>query len=180
MECAATAGAAIPKGGDLIRGNLRRVTIVLIKGQHTRFKEAARKYHGSLSQFLRLAGENEIRSDGRNDALNLRPIAEKQEITADSVKEIGKKLQRVELGMEFLVNKVGCRIEKVAYDIEDLLLNKNTDLSIPEIGNYLPFEQEEIIEAMEFLEEKFLVKRIEKLNAPSKWIVRGGIRDIEK
>ena len=60
-----------------MRDNLERVNIVLTKEQHKRFKELSKKCHGSLSQYLRLAGENEADENKYAQMLNLRPIINK-------------------------------------------------------------------------------------------------------
>lgn len=156
-----------------MRDNLERVNIVLTKEQHARFKEYARRYHGSLSQFLRMAGENQIEDNNGVDDLKLRPIVEKLEKIVDSVQKIDGRLKRVEKETGFVVEKLGSKDEKVADDIERLLLEKGIKLSIPEIRNYLPYSQEEIISGMERLEMDFVVLKIPEINAPSKWIIRG-------
>ena len=156
-----------------MRNNLRRVTIVMTKNGHARFREASRKYHGSLSQFVRMACENAIRNDGKSDALDFRSIVEKQGDIVNSIHEIEKRLQKVELGTGFLVDRFGSDLDKVACDIEGFLLNKNASLSIPELRGYMQYEQEEIISGMEQLEERFAVERIRQVNGPSKWKIQG-------
>ena len=161
----------------MMRDNLERVSIVLMKDQHQRFKEYAKRCHGSLSQFLRMAAENEIDSNSGVDEVNLRPIIEILEGVRSMVQQIEGRLERIGRGTDFIIEKFGSRMEKVAGDVEELLLQKGNGLSIPEIGNYLPYNQNEIIQGIERLEEKFAVRRIEQVNAPSKWKIRGDKND---
>ena len=156
-----------------MRNNLKRVTIVLTKDQHLKYKEYARKYHGSVSQFIRLAAEKAISDDIDLIDLRLRPIFEKLENINLSIDGSNKILHLLNRNTNFLVDKIGDKVEKIAYCIEKLLLSNNRPLSIPEITGYLPYTQEEIIDAIEFLEEKFYVERIKQLNSPSKWKIRG-------
>jgi len=160
----------------MMRDNLERVTIVLTKEQHRRFKEYARRYHGSLSQFLRMAGENEADENNGSDVLNLRPIIKKLKMIGDTVQQMDERLKRTESGTDYVVDKLGSKIEKVAEDIADLLLHKGK-LSIPEIANYLPYNQEEIISGVEKLEDKLAIVRIKQINSPSKWKIRGDKND---
>ncbi len=155
-----------------MRDNLERVTIVLTKEQHQRFKEYSKRYHGSLSQFLRMAGENEADENNGSDVLNLRPIIKKLEMIGSIVQQMDERLKRTESGTNYVVDKLGSKIEKVAEDIAEILLHKG-HLSIPEMGNYLPYTQEEIISGVEKLEGKFAIIRIKQLTAPSKWKIRG-------
>lgn len=172
MESTAKNRSIASKGCVVMRDNLERVTIVLTKEQHQRFKEFANKCHGSLSQFLRMAGENEADDNKHTQMLNLRPIIKKLEKNSDKIKQIEEKLNRTEKGTEYIVNKIGNITDKIGDDIEKLLLHK-PKLSIPEIGTYLPYTQEEIISAIERLEEKFVVTRIRRDDAPSRWKIRG-------
>ena len=155
-----------------MRDNLERVNIVLTKEQHKRFREYAQKYHGSLSQFLRLAAENE--SDD-NDAfmINLRPIIKKLDELEDFSHQILEKIDKIYHGAEYLVDRLGNKSGKIADDIEKLLLQKGIGLSIPEIGKYLPYKQEEIISGIEKLVDEFAIVKIERVNAPSMWRIRG-------
>lgn len=160
----------------MMRDNLERVTVVLTKEQHRRFKEYARRYHGSLSQFLRMAGENEADENNGSDVLNLRPIIKKLKMIGDTVQQVDARLKRIESGTDYVVDKLGSKIEKVAEDIAELLLHKGK-LSIPEIANYLPYNQEEIISGVEKLEDKLAIVRIKQINSPSKWKIRGDKND---
>jgi len=160
----------------MMRDNLERVTIVLTKEQHRRFKEYARRYHGSLSQFLRMAGENEADENNGSDVLNLRPIIKKLKMIEDTVQQMDERLKRTESGTDYVVDKLGSKIEKVAEDIAELLLHRGK-LSIPEIANYLPYNQEEIISGVEKLEDKLAIVRIKQINSPSKWKIRGDKND---
>ena len=57
-----------------MRDNLERVNIVLTKEQHKRFKKYAVRFHGSLSQFIRLAAENEINDEEKMETLYIQPV----------------------------------------------------------------------------------------------------------
>lgn len=155
-----------------MRDNLERVTIVLTKEQHRRFKEYAKKFHGSLSQFLRMAGENEANRSDDADVINLRPIVKELGIIRGKVEQIDERVKRIKGEINYVVEKLGNKTEKIADDIEELLLHKGK-LSVPEMENYIPYTQEEIVSGVEKLEEKFTVVRIKRLSAPSKWKIRG-------
>jgi hypothetical protein len=159
-----------------MRDNLEKVTIVLTKEQHQRFRELAKKCHGSLSQYLRLAGENLADENKYAQALNFRQIIKKLETNSNIIDQIEEKLKRTEKQTEYIVNKIGDKTEKIADDIEELLLKKS-NLSVPEMINYLPYSQEEIISGIEKLEERFLIEKISRPNAPSKWRIRGDTND---
>ena len=156
-----------------MRDHLERVTIVLTKEQHQRFREYSKRCHGSLSQFLRMAAENE--TDENKDAymVNFRPIIKKLEIMECLFHQIEGRLQKIERGTDYAIDRLGSHTEEVSEDVENLLLKKGIELSIPEIGNYLPYNQEEIISAIEKLDERFAVIKIERASGPSKWKIRG-------
>ena len=159
-----------------MRDNLERVTIVLTKEQHKRFKEYSRKFHGSLSQFLRLAGENETDEGKKADMFDLRPIIKKLEANGNLIQQMEDRLKKTEKGTDYIVGKLGNNVDKIADNVEELLLHKGK-LSIPEMGNYLPYTQEEIISAVERLEERFAIVSIKRLSSPSKWNIRGDDHD---
>ena len=176
METTTQDWTTFTKGSNTImRDNLERVNIVLTKEQHKRFKELAKKCHGSLSQYLRLAGENESDENKYAQMLNLRPIIKKLETNSEMIKQIEEKLKITEKAVEYVVDKIGNKTEKIADDIEKLLLQKNK-LSVPEMVNYLPYSQEEIISGVENLEEKFVIEKISRPNGPSKWKIRGDMK----
>lgn len=160
-----------------MRDNLERVTIVLTKEQHHRFKEYARRYHGSVSQFIRLAGLNEMDDNNNTEDLRFRPITEKLEETVSMIQNIYRRLQTIERGTDFVVERLGSKMDKIANDVEELLLSSGRMFSIPEITGYLQYEQEEIISGIEKLEERFSITRIRQINSPSKWKIRGDIDD---
>ena len=160
-----------------MRDNLERVHVVLTKDQHQRFKEYASRFHGSVSQFIRMASENELTSNSDKEELKLRPIYDKLNQMEIIVRSIERKLLRIEKVTEYLTQRIGTRGEKIAGDIEELLLAQNYGLSIPEMKGYLPYEQEELIRGIEYLEERFAVKRQGRINAPSKWMIRGNSHD---
>ena len=70
-----------------MRDNLKRVTIVLTKNQHKKYKIYARKYHGSVSQFIRLAAETAINDDIDKTDLKLRPIFERLESITHAINQ---------------------------------------------------------------------------------------------
>lgn len=161
-----------------LRDNLKRVNIVLTKEQIPRFYEAAKKYHSSRSQFLRMAAENEIErcQNGGGTAeidVTLRPLVEGLEEVEKAVKRIENGLEKIDKGVNFLVGRFGSRIEKVADDIEKLLEERGEALSVPEIGDFLRYDQSELIQGTEELERNFAVKRVENEKGIPKWRIRG-------
>jgi tetrahydromethanopterin S-methyltransferase subunit G len=154
--------------------------VVLTKDQARRFKEFAEKHHVSRSQFLRAAAEKEIeRTQNGGDPVeidsSLRPIVERLEKVEKAVARIEGRLDKTEKGVDFLVGKFGDRIEKVADDIEELLLREGRELSVPDIGDFLTaYSQEEILQGIEKLEDEFVVVRVERENGVTKWRIRGG------
>lgn len=161
-----------------LRENLKRVQIVLTKEQAERYKEFAKKCHGSRSQFLRMAAENEIER-GQNGGgtaeidVTLRPLVERLEEVEKAVKRIENRLVKTEKGVDFLVDKSGSRIDKVADDVEKVLEEHGGELGVPDIGDLLPYTQSEIIRGLEKLEEEFAVKRAENEKGVTKWRLRG-------
>lgn len=155
-----------------MRDNLVRVNIVLTKKQRERFKRYARRYHGSLSQFLRLAAENEIDESNEYEEMKLRPVIELLEKNGNVIQKISRTIMKVEGDVDIVAEKIAGMNDKVADDIEDLLLNRRGALSIPEIAGYLPCDQEELIRGIERLQETFAVERIGQINAPSKWMIK--------
>lgn len=79
-----------------MRDDLERVNVVLTKEQHLRFREYSRRYQGSVSQFLRLAGEKELNRNNGTEELKLRPIFEQLEKTSTNVQAIQRTLQKLE------------------------------------------------------------------------------------
>lgn len=155
-----------------MRDDLERVNVVLTKEQHQRFREYSRKYHGSVSQFLRLAGENEIDENDGVDELKLRPIFERLDKACVYIQNIQGMVQRLEREIDSNTRRRR-KNDYVASHIEELLSSVTSNLSIPEMTGYLPYEQEEIIRGIETLEERFAVIRIKQINGPSKWKIRG-------
>ena len=160
-----------------MRDNLERVTIVLGKEQHQRFKDYSKKYHSSVSQFLRFAGENELDENDGADDLKLRPIFEQLEKTSTNVQAMQRTLQKLEKEIDSITELKKRKDEYIAHHIEELLLSSGNSLSIPEITGYLPYEQEAIIRGIEKLEERFVVVRIKQVNGMSKWKIRGESND---
>lgn len=160
-----------------MRDNLERVTIVLGKEQHQRFKDYSKKYHGSVSQFLRHAGENELDENDGVDDFKLRPIFEQLEKTSTNVQVMQRTLQKLEKEIDSIAEQKRRKDEYIANHIEELLLSSKNKLSIPEIAGYLPYEQEMIIRGIEKLEERFVIVRIKQVNGMSKWKIRGDSND---
>lgn len=156
-----------------MRDNLERVTIVLGKEQHQRYKDYSKKYHSSVSQFLRHAAENEMNQDNGVEELMLRPIFERLEKTNTDVQIIQRTLQKLEKEIDSIAEQKRRKDEYIANHIEELLLSSRTKLSIPEIAGYLPYEQEAIIRGIEKLEERFIITRIKQVNGISKWMIQG-------
>lgn len=156
-----------------MRDTLERVTIVLSKEQHCRFREFARRYHGSVSQFLRMAAENAI-DDGKDKGeRSLLPLLRGLERTETALKQIDARISGIERQAGFLPSKSESKTEVIAEEIERFLLTSNGRFSVPELGGYLPYSQEEIVRGIELLEERFAVSRIKQVNGPSKWKIRG-------
>lgn len=156
-----------------MRDALTRVNIVLLKDQHERFKQYAQQYHGSLSQFLRLAGENEIDQQENTNAFLLRPILEQQEKLHSSIEKIN---QQMKSNYDIISGATGffqIQHKVIALEIEHLLLSVDTSLSIPELGEYLPYSQDNLISGIEWLIDHARVKRLKQINAPSKYRLTG-------
>ncbi len=160
-----------------MRDNLERVTIVLGKEQHQRFRDYSKKYHSSMSHFLRHAGENEMDQDDKSEELKLRPLVERLEKTGAIIEVIQKTLQKLEKEIDSIAEQKRRKDEYITNHIEALLLSSRAKLSIPEIAGYLPYEQEAIIRGIEKLEERFIIKRIRQINGISKWSIRGDSND---
>lgn len=161
-----------------MRDNLTRINISLTKDQAKRYKEYSRHCHGSRSQFLRLAAENEIerRQNGGGTAeidVTLRPLVERLEEVEKAVKRIEGRLEKTEKGVDFLVDKHGSRIEKVADDVEKLLEEHGGELGVPEMSDLLPYERSEILLGVEGLENVHTIKRVEQEGGIIKWKIRG-------
>lgn len=162
-----------------MRKGLKRINIVLTDEQHPRFREFARRYHGSLSQLLRAAAENEIeRNQNGGDTVEidatLRPLVERLEELEKTVKMVEKRLEKTGRGVDFLVDRFGDKTEKISDDIEELLLREGRELSVPDMGDFLPYSQSEILHGIEKLEDEFAVVRAERENGPTRWKIKGG------
>lgn len=163
-----------------LRDNLKRVNIILTKEEHPRFKKHAEKhYHNSLSQFARASMEIEIERHQNGGGIVdidviLRPLVERLEEVEKAVNQIANGVEKTERGVDLLVGRFGSRIEKVADDVEKLLEERGEALSVPEIGDFLPYSQDEIIRALEKLEDEFAVVRVESEKRPTRWRIRGG------
>ena len=162
-----------------MRDNLKRVNIVLTKEQIPRFREAAKRCHGSVSQFLRMAAENELER-GRNGGgtaeidVALRPLVDRLENLEKAVERIENKVVKNEKGIDFLVDMYGGRIEKVARDVKRLFEERGGELSVPDMGDFLPYGQDELIKAVEKLEDDdFMLVRVEHEKGITKWRLRG-------
>lgn len=157
-----------------MRDTLIRVNIILLKEQHRRFQEYARRYHGSLSQFLRLAGENEIDSQEDTQDFRLRPIMEQQEKLYQAISKIDHQLKTSPTIQSSTLAKRN--IQKVALEVEEVLLSTDASLSVPELGGYLSYSQEDLITGIEWLLDRGRIKRMKQINAPSKYRVPGDAR----
>lgn len=162
-----------------MRENLKRLCIIFPKNLIQLADEHKGRYHGSRSQLLRQALIEHI--DGLNDeedgVAQMRPFVEGMENLEKTVEKIERGLMKQGRGTEFLVENLGGGAQKVARDIESLLLGKGEALSIPEMGEYLPYEQSELLRGIERLEENFAVERIKRGNGLPKWGIRGGKYD---
>ena len=154
-----------------MRATLTRVNIVLLKEQHKRFQEYAQRYHGSLSQFLRLAGENEIDQQDDTNPMMFRPIMELQEKLYQEVKKIDQQLKTSHISQSGCIDQ--SNIKKIALDIEGIFFSTDAPMSVPQIGDYLSYPQEDLITGVEWLLDRGRIKRMKQINAPSKYRLPG-------
>jgi hypothetical protein len=150
---------------------LKRVNIVLSKEQHNRFKDYSKRYHGSLSQFLRFAGENAI--DKANDDLDFlfRPIMMKQDEGQNLMEIILQKIKTLQSNNNHQF--ASYQEPAIIAELETILLESNNPLSVPEIMDYTSYPQQEIIKGIEWLLDQCQISRMERMNAPSKYKIRG-------
>ncbi len=152
-----------------MRDNLERVNIVLTKEQHKRFKKYAVRFHGSLSQFIRLAAENEINDEEKMEALYIQPVLKE-------MNKFNEKLDFTKKSLNSIIShlKVNTSNKKfISEEIIQLLLKHEESLSIPGMLEYLPFQQQDLIEGIEELLDTCSVREIPRPNAPSKWTIIG-------
>lgn len=154
-----------------MRDNLKRVCIVFPEDLIELADEYKNRYHGSRSQLLREALIEYV--DG----------LEEEEDEEDEMRPLVRRMEGLEKSVEKASSKVTKQVKeigslqrgtsrKVAGDIEDLLLEKGGGLTIPDMGDYLPYDQNELIEGVERLEEVFAVERIEPENSLPEWRIR--------
>jgi hypothetical protein len=160
-------------GGDAMREELIRTNIVLTREQHIRFKQYAKRYHGSLSQFLRLSAENEINDQKDTNDFHLRPIIEKIGQIQQELKQLSTQLHDFKMRNAPHNDSRNSIIQSMALEAEHLLLSSDTPLTIPEINEYLSYPPEQIIQSIEWLLDRGYIERIHRVNAPSKWKIRG-------
>lgn len=160
-----------------MRETLIRVNIILLKEQHQRFQEYARRYHGSLSQFLRLAGENEIDQQEDSNALYLRPLLEQQEKLQQALKKINHQLKSNQGPISHSSDITQMNIKKITLEIEEILFSSDTPLSIPEIREYISHSQDDLITGIEWLLDHGRIKRMKQINAPSKYKITGDVNE---
>jgi hypothetical protein len=147
-----------------MRDKLTRVNIILSKEQHDRFKHYAKRYHGSLSQLLRVSAENEMDRQEENTVMYLRSLIEGQ-----------SKLQQ---HMEHMKNNTTKKetsntIPTTAREIRSILMSSETPLSIPDLTDYMNIPPEEMITAIEWLLDHCIITTIQRTNAPSQYKIRG-------
>jgi hypothetical protein len=157
-----------------MRKKLTRVNIILSKDQHERFKEYAKRYHGSLSQFLRLAGENEIDNQEDTTDFHFRPIIELEEKNHQVIQKIEKQIKSLKTSSDFASNASHSKKAIIADGIEQILLHNENSLTVPEIQEYLSYSSEDLILGIEWLLDHKKIEQIERINAPSKWSIKGG------
>lgn len=160
-----------------MRDTLIRVNIVLLKEQHKRFQEYAQRYHGSLSQFLRLAGENEIDQHEDTNEIYLRPIMEQQEKLQQALKKINHQLKSTQDSIYQSTDFNQMKIKKIALEIEEILFSSDTPLTIPEIREYISHSQDDLITGIEWLLDHGCIKRMKQINAPSKYKITGDVNE---
>jgi hypothetical protein len=153
-----------------MRDNLERVNIVLTKEQHARFKEYSIRYHGSLSQFLRLAAESELDRSEKLEIIYVQPVLKRLDQLVSSQDRMNEILTKNISNM--LKTSKNAR-KKIADDILNLLLGIDKLIGVPEMVEYLPYNQDEIIDGLEELIDTYSIKEIPQPNAPSKWQLIG-------
>lgn len=84
------------------------------------------------------------------------------------------KLEKVEKGINFLAGKEGSPTEKVADAVEEVLLEKDEPMSMPDLADHLPYKENEVLRGLEKLEDEFAVKRIEEEDRAPRWKIRLG------
>ncbi|KXB08199.1 hypothetical protein AKJ58_00595 [candidate division MSBL1 archaeon SCGC-AAA385D11] len=158
-----------------MRDNLKRVCIIFPEDLIQLADEYKNKYHGSRSQLLReaLIEYVERLEKEEDERAEMRPLVRKLEDLGKSVERIDNKVGKFRSEAEFSSGGSQKGTPKLASEIERLLLEKGEALTVPEMGEYLPYEQEELIEGVEWLEENFAVERIEPKNVLTKWRIRG-------
>lgn len=155
-----------------MRDNLKRANIVLTEDLIDQINEKKDHHHGSRSQLIRQALTEYFDVNTESDTeLCLKPIRKKLESLGNSIKDIRNELQWLDKKIDTLVNRA--MVQKVSEDIEKLLLEKEKPLSIPDLGEHLPYEQNELLRGVEILEDRFIVVRLEQGKLP-KWKIRGG------
>lgn len=156
-----------------MRDDLKRVNIVLTKDLLKQMDEEKDSHHGSRSQLIRQAlfeyfdGLNG--GDGSEGEEHMRSLFREVRELESEIKKIGEKVNR-EIGS---TSDGRSDIREVAEDVESLLLEVDEPLSIPEMGEYLPYEQKQLLQGVERLEDTLKVKRLEQGNGLTKWAIRG-------
>lgn len=154
-----------------MRDNLERANIVLTEDLIDQIDEKKDHHHGSRSQLVRQALTEYFDGNAETDLeLRLKPIRKKLEGVGKSVGEVQNRLKWLEKKIDSKARRE--MVRKVSEDIEKLLLEKGKPLSIPDMGEHLPYEQNELLRGVEILEDKFLVVRMEQGKLP-KWKIRG-------
>ncbi|KXB07756.1 hypothetical protein AKJ51_00135 [candidate division MSBL1 archaeon SCGC-AAA382A20] len=154
-----------------MRDNLKKANVVLTKDLIDQIDEKKNHHHGSRSQLIRQALAEYFDGNPESDTkLCLKPIRKKLESVGDSIDEIQNELQWFDKKIDAITSRE--MIRKVSEDIEKLLLEKEEPLSVPDIGEHLPYEQNELLRGVEILEDRFTVVRVEQGKLP-KWKIRG-------
>lgn len=154
---------------------MKRVCIVFPEDLIQLADEHKDRYHGSRSQLLREALIEYVDrlEEEENERDEMRPLVRRLERLEKSIERVAEKVSKYRGEIEYLSGHFQDRARRVAEDIESLLLEEGEGLTIPDMGEYLPHEQNELIEGVEMLEETFKVKRIESENSLPKWRIRG-------
>lgn len=158
-----------------MRENLKRVSVVLPENLIQLADEYKDMYHGSRSQLLREALVEYVEGieEEKQDRSEMRPLVRRLESLKKSVKNLDEEVTNHREEIKSILEASENSNQRATEDIKRLLLEKSEGLTILDMGEYLNYTQEELIEGVEALEEAFLVERVESKSGLPKWRIRG-------